>query len=277
MKLGDLSELKMSDEDIVILLSNLLNNAIEASENTEEKIVKFAEDRDWLQFNTPENLAKSISIEAGELLECFQWNENYDLNKVKEELADVIVTMKTKAHITGVDIQESICDYARRSVELNNFQNQIDIVNADIKDVYKIVGTNHFDIVTCNPPYFKYLETSNINKNDYLTIARHEVKINLEEIISEAKKLLNEGGSLYMVHRVERFSEIIYLLNKYRFEAKRIRFMYPKVNSDEALLVLIEAKNNAKPGVKILQPFYMYDENGEYTKEALDMFNYKPR
>lgn len=189
----------------------------------------------------------------------------------------LFLTMKTKAHITGVDIQESICDYARRSVELNNFQNQIDIVNADIKDVYKIVGTNHFDIVTCNPPYFKYLETSNINKNDYLTIARHEVKINLEEIISEAKKLLNEGGSLYMVHRVERFSEIIYLLNKYRFEAKRIRFMYPKVNSDEALLVLIEAKNNAKPGVKILQPFYMYDENGEYTKEALDMFNYKPR
>ena len=44
----------------------------------EEKIVKFAEDRDWLQFNTPENLAKSISIEAGELLECFQWNNNYD-------------------------------------------------------------------------------------------------------------------------------------------------------------------------------------------------------
>ena len=43
----------------------------------EEKIVKFAEDRDWLQFNTPENLAKSISIEAGELLECFQWNNNY--------------------------------------------------------------------------------------------------------------------------------------------------------------------------------------------------------
>lgn len=56
----------------------------------EEKIVKFAEERDWLQFNTPENLAKSISIEAGELLECFQWNNDYDKNELKYEIADVM-------------------------------------------------------------------------------------------------------------------------------------------------------------------------------------------
>ena len=187
----------------------------------------------------------------------------------------LFLTMKTKAHIIGVDIQKEI--YNIRSVKLNHFEDQIEIINADIKDIYKIVGTNCFDIVTCNPPYFKYLETSNINKNDYLTIARHEVKITLEDIISESKKLLTEKGSLYLVHRVDRFPEIINLLSKYKFEAKRIRFMYPKVNSDEALLVLIDAKNNANPGLKILPPFYMYDENGEYTKEALDMFNYKPK
>ena len=189
----------------------------------------------------------------------------------------LFLTMKTKAHIIGVDIQKEICDMAIRSVELNHFEDQIEIINADIKDIYKIVGTNCFDIVTCNPPYFKYLETSNINKNDYLTIARHEVKITLEDIIAESKKLLTEKGSLYLVHRVDRFPEIINLLSKYKFEAKRIRFMYPKVNSEEALLVLIDAKNNANPGLKILPPFYMYDENGEYTKEALDMFNYKPK
>lgn len=189
----------------------------------------------------------------------------------------LFLTMKTKAHIIGVDIQKEICDMAIRSVKLNHFEDQIEIINADIKDIYKKVGTNCFDIVTCNPPYFKYLETSNTNKNDYLTIARHEVKITLEDIISESKKLLTEKGSLYLVHRVDRFPEIINLLSKYKFEAKRIRFMYPKVNSDEALLVLIDAKNNANPGLKILPPFYMYDENGEYTKEALDMFNYKPK
>ena len=54
------------------------------------KIIKFNEERDWDQFHSPENLAKSISIEAGELLECFQWNNEFDINEVKEELADVI-------------------------------------------------------------------------------------------------------------------------------------------------------------------------------------------
>ena len=61
-------------------------------QQTIDRILKFTEDRDWDQFHTPANLAKSISIEAGELLECFQWSdENYDLQAVREELADVMV------------------------------------------------------------------------------------------------------------------------------------------------------------------------------------------
>ena len=74
----------------------------------EEKIVKFAEDRDWLQFNTPENLAKSISIEAGELLECFQWNNNYDKDEVCEELADVFTYCIMMADKLVVDPKEII-------------------------------------------------------------------------------------------------------------------------------------------------------------------------
>ncbi len=61
-------------------------------QQTIDRILKFTEDRDWDQFHTPANLAKSISIEACELLECFQWSDdNYDLQAVKEELADVMV------------------------------------------------------------------------------------------------------------------------------------------------------------------------------------------
>ena len=67
------------------------------------KIVKFAEERDWLQFNTPENLAKSIAIEAGELLECFQWNKNYDKNELKYEIADVMNYCILLCHQIGVD------------------------------------------------------------------------------------------------------------------------------------------------------------------------------
>ena len=77
-------------------------------EELEEKIVKFAQDRDWLKFNTPENLAKSISIESGELLECFQWNNNYDKDEVCEELADVFTYCIMMADKLVVDPKEII-------------------------------------------------------------------------------------------------------------------------------------------------------------------------
>ena len=76
---------------------------------TIEEIRKFTEDRDWDQFHSPANLAKSISIEAGELLECFQWDEeNYDLDRVKEELADVMVYCVDMADKLDLDMDEII-------------------------------------------------------------------------------------------------------------------------------------------------------------------------
>ena len=76
----------------------------------ETKIVKFAEDRDWLQFNTPENLAKSISIEAGELLECFQWTDKYDKDELKYEIADVMNYCILLCHQIDVDPKQIVLD-----------------------------------------------------------------------------------------------------------------------------------------------------------------------
>ena len=76
----------------------------------QEKIVRFNEERDWDQFHSPVNLAKSISIEAGELLECFQWNDNYDIDEVKEELADVMNYCILMANKIGVDPKQIILD-----------------------------------------------------------------------------------------------------------------------------------------------------------------------
>ena len=73
-----------------------------------EKIKEFNKERDWDQFHSPENLAKSISIEAGELLECFQWNSNYDKDEVCEELADVFTYCLQMAMKLGVDPEEII-------------------------------------------------------------------------------------------------------------------------------------------------------------------------
>ena len=76
---------------------------------TIEKILKFSRDRDWEQFHTPENLAKSIAIESGELLECFQWDsEHYDKEAVCEELADVANYCVLMADSLGVDLDDII-------------------------------------------------------------------------------------------------------------------------------------------------------------------------
>lgn len=79
-------------------------------EELTEKIRKFAEERDWLQFNTPENLAKSISIEAGELLECFQWNNNYNKDELKYEIADVMNYCILLCSQIGVDPKQIILE-----------------------------------------------------------------------------------------------------------------------------------------------------------------------
>lgn len=76
---------------------------------TIDRIIKFTVDRDWDQFHSPANLAKSISIEANELLECFQWDEeNYDVNEVKEELADVIVYCVDMLNKLNLDADEIV-------------------------------------------------------------------------------------------------------------------------------------------------------------------------
>lgn len=79
-------------------------------EELTKKIREFAEERDWLQFNTPENLAKSISIEAGELLECFQWNNNYDKDELKYEIADVMNYCILLCSQIGVDPKQIILE-----------------------------------------------------------------------------------------------------------------------------------------------------------------------
>ena len=78
-------------------------------QETIDRIRKFTEDRDWDQFHSPANLAKSISIEANELLECFQWDENhYNLEHIKEELADVIVYCQDMLDKLGLDADEIV-------------------------------------------------------------------------------------------------------------------------------------------------------------------------
>ena len=184
----------------------------------------------------------------------------------------LFLSLKTTAKIIGVEIQKDVCVIANKNIEINNLQSQIEIVNEDIKGIHKKYENSEFDHITCNRPFFKYKESSNVNKNDYKTIARHEVLITLEEIILESKRLLKTRSSLYMVHRTDRIIEIINLLTKHNFSIKRLRFVYPK-HGEESNIVLVEASNNGNTGLKLLEPLYVHTDDG-YTDEIKRIFNY---
>ena len=183
----------------------------------------------------------------------------------------LILSTKTNAKIIGVEIQKEVYDLALESIKLNNKNNQITIINNDINNYYKEVETDSFDVITCNPPFFKYRKTSNINKNDYKTIARHEVKLNLNQLFNIAKKLLKNNGVIAIVHRPERFVEVVEEMKKNNIQPKRVQFVYPKQNK-EANIMLIEGSKNGNPGLKVLPPLYTHLENGEYTESIKKYF-----
>lgn len=186
----------------------------------------------------------------------------------------LILSIKTNALITGVEIQKDVYDLAVKSVKINNLENQINIINADINELYNKFETESFDVITCNPPFFKVSEQSNLNKSDYKTIARHEVKLNLDDIFKISKKLLKNNGYVAIVHRPERLLDILESMKKYNIEPKKIQFIYPKTNM-EANILLVEGKKNGNKGLKILPPIYTHLENGEYTEQIKKYFEEK--
>lgn len=183
----------------------------------------------------------------------------------------LILTTKTDASITAVEIQKDVYDIALKNLELNNKQNQINIINADIRDLYKNFETEYYDVIVCNPPFFKVSKDSHLNKNDYKTIARHEVFLNLDDLFSISKKILKNNGVISIVHRPERLLDIIYAMRKYNIMPKKIQFVYPKKDK-EANILLIEGTKNGNSGMKILPPLFVHNEDGTYTDEVKKYF-----
>lgn len=183
----------------------------------------------------------------------------------------LILTSRTGAHITGVEIQEKSFLLAKQSVEINHLEEQITIVHDDIMNFYKDTQSDTFDVITCNPPFFKNLSTNFFNKNTEKSIARHELTLTLEQIFMVAKKLLKNNGDIALVHRPERLLEIITTMRNYNIEPKKIQFIYPKEEKN-ANILLIEGKKNGKPGLKILPPIYTHEKNGEYTSSIQKFF-----
>ena len=185
----------------------------------------------------------------------------------------ILLEGKTKAsHLTGLEIQEESADMARRSVLLNHLEEKIDIVTGDIKEAGNLFQAASFDVVTCNPPYM-IGQHGIANPDAPKAIARHEVLCTLEDVVSQAAKVLKPGGNFYMVHRPFRLAEIMVMLVKYKLEPKRMQLVYPFVDK-EPNMVLIEANRGGKSRMTVEKPLIVYKEPGIYTDEIYEVYGY---
>lgn len=166
-----------------------------------------------------------------------------------------------------VELQERLADMARRSIEANSLN--IKVINDDLKNCLKYFIQESLDVITVNPPY-NFLP--NEIEETEISIATHELKTSLTEIVLTASKLLKFGGKFFMVHRADRLSDIIFELKKCKLEPKRLQIVYPKVEK-EPNLVLIEAKKGAKSGIKILEPLILMTQDGCETQQLKNIYN----
>ncbi len=183
----------------------------------------------------------------------------------------VILSTRTKAKIYGIEIQKDLYDLATETIKLNKLSHQISLINDDVKNIGKYFQYGFFDVILTNPPFFKVYEETKKNEDIHKVIARHEVSLNLEEIVAIASKYLKTGGIFAMVHRTERLMDILRSFNNNNIEPKKIQFIYPKKGTNSNI-VLVEGRYRGNAGLKILPPIIAHKNDGSYSDDILKYF-----
>lgn len=189
-------------------------------------------------------------------------------------IISILLAGKTNAEkIIGVEIQSEVCDMAKRSINLNNLQSRVEIINGDIKELDRFIEKNSIDVVVTNPPYQKF-NTGLISENKAEMISRHEVLCSFEDICKSAKYVLKIKGEMYIIHRPERLVDVMYYLRKNELEAKEIRFVHSHLG-DKPNMVLVKAVKGGNPFLRFKEPLIIYNEDSSYTDEILEIYGRK--
>ncbi|QKS69627.1 tRNA1(Val) (adenine(37)-N6)-methyltransferase [Paenalkalicoccus suaedae] len=177
----------------------------------------------------------------------------------------LLMSLRTKASILGVELQETLAELTKLSVAENKLEEQITVSQQDLNKLTD-VAWGKYDVVTCNPPYFAVTADKGTNENTFKSLARHEIACTLEDVIRVSSRLVKSKGRVALVHRPERLDEIIAYMHTYKLAPKRIQCVHPHKGKD-ANMLLIEAVRDGGFGAKILPPWVLYQEDGSFTKE----------
>lgn len=232
-----------------------------------KELIKIYQDTDYFNFSIDSMILASFAT----------------INKKTTNICDLCcgnapiplyLSLRTKANIIGVEIQGHSFDLANMSIKENKLDNQITMYCDNLINISEKIGKHKFDLVTCNPPFFK-IGDNNINPSDAKAIARHEVLATLDDIVKEAASLLAPKGRFAMVHRPDRLVEILETFKKYKIEPKRLQFVYPKMNKECNHILIEGIKDGSSDGLRILPPLYVYKDDNKWTNEVLKIYNYE--
>lgn len=183
----------------------------------------------------------------------------------------LLIANKFPGKIIGVEIQKEAAELAKKSIIFNKLEHKIEIFNQSFQNYVKNNKSNKINLIVCNPPFFKISSSKKMKENEMMRIARNEIHITLEEIISNSSKIMENKGYFTIIYRPERLTELFQLFYKYGFEPKRMQLVYPKINSF-ANAVLVEARFKTTPGLIILKPLISHNDDGTYHSDIKKMF-----
>lgn len=175
-----------------------------------------------------------------------------------------------EAAVTLVELQESLYRLTVRNIRLNELDERVQTVLADIREIKKHFGHMSSDLVVSNPP-FRTPVSGRISEEEEKAVARHEMRLTFKELAEAATYLLKAKGRFFMIFHPERLLEVIDTLRENRLEPKRIRFVHNDAGS-VSKIVLIEAVKEGRAGVKIEKPLFIYDSEGSYSHEVKLMY-----
>ncbi|MBN3490913.1 methyltransferase [Acholeplasma equirhinis] len=177
------------------------------------------------------------------------------------------LSQKTDAKIYGAEIQAHRYEVALKNIALNNLEERLSVYHTDIKTFNpKTV----FDIIVSNPPFFKVTGETKRSVDMDMEIAKHELTLNLKDLVSSVRKHIKHGGLFFMVHKADRLEDIMLTLNENEFKVKRIRFVHP-TESSEPNQVLIEARYKGNGSLTVMPPLFQY-KGDAYSDEMKSIY-----
>ena len=182
----------------------------------------------------------------------------------------LLSVMTGAERLCGLEFQKAAAGLAERNVRDNGLENRIRIVCSDVLDIEEHFPKSSFEAVVCNPPYFRR-GAGIVNAAEPLQAARHETSAGLEDFVRSAAYVLEDRGTLYMIHRPDRLTDVIWCCRRESLEPKRLRFVSPRRDRAPNLF-LLECVKNAGRELKFLDPLAVYREDGAYTDEILRIY-----